>query len=122
MQKLIASAVIPASQAATPLAGEPVSASQRLKKLFSYVLFPMVTTALLGLTGCANQGGSLSLQGKPLSGHVRMTQVQAAYLGSGNAGSGVLEYQGSRYPFSFGGLGIGGIGVSKIEARGEVYG
>ena len=62
------------------------------------------------------------MQGKPVSGYVRMTQVQAAYLGSGNAGSGVLYYQGSRYPFSVGGLGVGGIGVSKIEATGEVYG
>jgi hypothetical protein len=76
----------------------------------------------LSLAACANQGGSLSLQGKPQSGYVRMTQVQAAYLGSGNAGSGVLYYQGSRYPFSVGGLGVGGIGISKIEAKGEVYG
>src|SRR5437868_10478245 len=65
--------------------------------------------AVLGLVACANQSGSLSLQRKPLSGYVRMKQVQAAYLGSGNAGSGVLYYQGSRYPFSVGGLGVGGI-------------
>jgi hypothetical protein len=51
-----------------------------------------------------------------------MTQVQAAYLGSGNAGSGVLYYQGSKYHFSVGGLGVGGIGISKIEAKGDVYG
>ena len=76
----------------------------------------------LGFAACSNQSGTLSLQGKPLSGYVRMTQVQAAYIGSGNAGSGVLYYQGSRYPFNVGGLGVGGIGVSKIEARGEVYG
>ena len=120
MQKLVASAVIPSSQAAIPLAR--VSASQRLKNLFCYLLFSMITTALLGLAGCANQGGSVNLEGQPLSGQVRMTQVQAAYIGSGNAGSGVLEYQGSSYHFTVGGLGIGGIGVSKIEARGEVYG
>jgi hypothetical protein len=51
-----------------------------------------------------------------------MTQVQAAYIGSGNAGSGVLRYRGRTYSFSVGGLGVGGIGVSKIEAKGEVYG
>jgi hypothetical protein len=79
------------------------------------------TGGLLSITGCANQS-SVSLEGKPLSGYVRMTQVQAAYLGSGNAGGGVLKYKGSTYPFSVGGLGVGGIGVSKIEARGEVYG
>jgi hypothetical protein len=76
---------------------------------------------LLSIAGCANQS-SVSLEGKPLSGYVRMTQVQAAYLGSGNAGGGVLKYKGGTYPFSVGGLGVGGIGVSKIEARGEVYG
>jgi hypothetical protein len=77
--------------------------------------------ALLSLAGCANQS-SISLEGKPLSGYVQMTQVQAAYLGSGNAGNGVLKYKGDTYPFNVGGLGVGGIGVSKIEARGEVYG
>jgi hypothetical protein len=29
---------------------------------------------------------------------------------------------GGRYPFSVGGLGVGGIGISKIEAKGDVYG
>src|SRR5208337_4398378 len=84
-------------------------------------LLPIAAAAFLSLAACANQG-AVSLQGKPVSGYVRMTQVQAAYLGSGNAGSGVLYYQGSRYPFSVGGLGVGGIGISKIEAKGEVYG
>jgi len=51
-----------------------------------------------------------------------MTQVQAAYVGSGNAGKGVLDYHGDTYPFRVGGLGLGGIGVSKIEAYGEIYG
>ena len=43
-------------------------------------------------------------------------------MGSGNAGRGTLRYQGNTYPFSVGGLGVGGIGISKIEAKGEVYG
>jgi hypothetical protein len=81
-----------------------------------------VCAGLVSLVGCTTQSGSVSLQGKPLSGYVRMTQVQAAYLGSGSAGNGVLRYQGSSYPFSVGGLGVGGIGLSKIEAKGEVYG
>lgn len=84
------------------------------------VVMPICAVALLGLPACSNQGGAFSTQGKPVSGYIRMTQVQAAYLGSGNAGSGILYYQGARYPFSVGGLGVGGIGVSKIEAKGEV--
>jgi hypothetical protein len=59
---------------------------------------------------------------RALSGYVEMTQVQAAYIGSGNAGTGTLRYGGHTYSFSVGGLGVGGIGVSKIEAKGEVYG
>jgi hypothetical protein len=56
------------------------------------------------------------------SGYVEMTQVQAAYIGSGNAGKGILRYRGHTYRFKVGGLGVGGIGISKIEAKGEVYG
>jgi hypothetical protein len=89
---------------------------------FRRALLPICAAALVNLVACTTQSGSISLQGKPLSGYVRMTQVQAAYLGSGSAGNGVLRYQGSSYPFSVGGLGVGGIGISKIEARGEVYG
>src|SRR5437016_1306605 len=85
-------------------------------------LLAMGTAALAGLAACANQSGSMSLQGKPLSGYVHMNEVQAAYLGSGSAGSGTLNYQGQTYPFSVGGLGVGGIGISTIQARGEVYG
>jgi hypothetical protein len=76
----------------------------------------------INLAACTTQSGSMSVQGKPVSGYVEMTQVQAAYLGSGNAGNGTLRYRGHTYPFSVGGLGVGGIGISKIEARGEVYG
>ena len=84
--------------------------------------FPLIfALSLLSFAGCANQS-SVSLEGKPLSGYVRMTQVQAAYLGSGNAGSGTLRYNGRTFPFNVGGLGVGGIGVSEIEAKGEVYG
>ena len=85
-------------------------------------LFPIGAAALLSLAACTTQSGSMSLQGKPLSGYVEMTQVQAAYIGSGNAGKGTLRYRGHTYPFTVGGLGVGGIGISKIEARGEVYG
>ena len=84
-------------------------------------LLAIGTAALVSLAACANQGGG-GAQGKPLSGYVRMNEVQAAYLGSGSAGNGTLSYRGRSYPFSVGGLGVGGIGVSTIQARGEVYG
>jgi len=85
-------------------------------------LLPICAAALVNLAACTTQNGSMSLQGKPVSGYVAMTQVQAAYLGSGNGGNGTLRYRGRTYPFTVGGLGVGGIGISKIEANGEVYG
>ncbi len=50
-----------------------------------------------------------------------MQEVQVAYLASGGGGTGTLFYQGQSYPFSIGGLGVGGIGASTISAAGEVY-
>lgn len=55
------------------------------------------------------------------TGTVTVEQVQIAFIGSGNLGGGTLLYKGQKYPFSIGGLGIGGIGVSKMEAYGSVY-
>jgi hypothetical protein len=82
------------------------------------VRLPIFIAALmLNLAVCTRQAA-----GESPSGYVQMTQIQAAYLGSGNAGSGILRYRGRSYRFNVGGLGVGGIGISKIEAKGEVYG
>ena len=53
---------------------------------------------------------------------VHISQVQVALLVSGNLGGGELSFQGRKYPFRIGGLGYGGLGASKLEAYGEVYG
>jgi hypothetical protein len=55
------------------------------------------------------------------SGTVTITQTRVAFLISGNAGGGTLRFHGQDYPFAIGGLGIGGIGVTKLEATGTVY-
>lgn len=55
------------------------------------------------------------------SGTVEIEQVQVAFIASGNLGGGTLHYKGRAYPFSISGLGAGGIGVSKIEATGNIY-
>ncbi len=59
---------------------------------------------------------------KPLSGTLTVEQYQVAWVLSGNLGGGTLDYKGKTYDFTIGGLGVGGFGVSKIEATGEVYG
>ena len=55
------------------------------------------------------------------SGTVEIEQVQIAFIGSGNLGGGTLQFQGGNYSFSVGGLGIGGFGISKMTATGDVY-
>lgn len=52
---------------------------------------------------------------------MEMHEVQAAYIGSGSGGSGTLFFRGRSYPFRVGGVGIGGIGLSTVDAHGEVY-
>ena len=56
------------------------------------------------------------------SGTVEISQTQIAFVVSGNVGSGTLSYGGRTYRFKIGGLGVGGFGISKLEAHGTVYG
>jgi hypothetical protein len=80
-------------------------------------------TALLTLMGCTAsvQLGPQTVAGLTPSGTIDMEQVQVAYLASAGGGTGTLYYQGAAYPFSIGGLGVGGIGASTIDAQGEIY-
>jgi hypothetical protein len=55
------------------------------------------------------------------SGTVTIEQLQVAFIGSGGAGEGTLHFRGKSYRFSVGGLGVGGFGISKMEATGDVY-
>lgn len=55
------------------------------------------------------------------SGSVEINQVQVAFIFSGNVGGGTLSFEGKAYKFTLGGLGVGGIGASSINARGTVY-
>ena len=80
--------------------------------------------AILGLlAACAQSqsGSSSAAPTQPPDGFVRMQQVHAAFIGSGSTGDGTLTYRGRTYSFTVSGLGVGGIGVSTIDARGEVY-
>ena len=83
----------------------------------------LAVAALSGLVACSSSAkvGPDAIAGLTPDGTVQMEQVQAAYIGSAEGGSGTLYYQGRTYPFTIGGLGVGGIGASTIDAEGEVY-
>jgi hypothetical protein len=71
--------------------------------------------------GMAALEGTPDLAGKSPSGFVEMQEVEVAFLGAAGGGKGTLSFQGQTYPFHIAGLGGGGAGISKIDARGEVY-
>jgi hypothetical protein len=79
--------------------------------------------ASLYLAACSTsvKVGPEAVAGLTPDGTVDMNQVQAAFIGSAGGGTGTLFYRGGMYRFNVGGLGIGGIGASTIDAEGEVY-
>ena len=64
---------------------------------------------------------SPTFEGKAPSGTVDMREVQVAYLGNAGGGKGTLTFDGQTHPFIIAGLGVGGIGISEVDAEGEVY-
>lgn len=58
----------------------------------------------------------------PSTGTVRIEQVQAGFIASGEVGGGTLNFQKRSYPITVGGLGLGSIGASRTVASGTVYG
>ena len=106
---------------ATPPASWRTSRRRGLRKLIGVV-------ALTALAGCAGGGSSRpvegpppTLDGKQPSGFVELREVQVAYIGNAGGGSGTLTFEGRTYPFKIAGIGVGGIGVSELDAEGEVY-
>jgi hypothetical protein len=68
---------------------------------------------------------SLLAQERPTtspSGRISIQQVQVAFIASGSLGGGTLSYKGHSYPIKIGGLGVGGVGASRLSATGTVYG
>ncbi len=83
----------------------------------------MAALLVVGLSACAGsvKVGPEAIAGLSPDATVEMEQVQVAYIGSAGGGTGTLFFRGRRYPFTVGGLGVGGIGASTLEAEGEVY-
>lgn len=81
----------------------------------------LAVTACGGSQPAKETAAEKTLEGKPPSGTVDMREVQVAYIGNAGGGSGTLTYQGKTYPFDIAGLGVGGIGISTVDAEGNVY-
>lgn len=62
----------------------------------------------------------VAAEDKP-SGTIDIEEFDVAYLGELSLGHGTLDFNGHKYRFKVGGLGVGGAGISKISAEGHVY-
>jgi hypothetical protein len=78
---------------------------------------------LAALSAFAAPAPALAQEGAPtdFSGRVTMTMGRGAFLISATGGNGELSFQGSTYRFKLGGMGLGLIGFTRVEAEGEVY-
>ena len=103
----------------------PASARSSRRRSLRQIVAAAALTALAACAGGSSSkqeaGPPPTLEGKQPSGFVEMHEVQVAYIGNAGGGSGTLTYEGKNYPFKIAGLGVGGIGVSTVDAEGEVY-
>ncbi|WP_243367127.1 hypothetical protein [Fundidesulfovibrio soli] len=66
--------------------------------------------------------GKSGPSGTPISdGKLTMEFGQGGFILSASGGNGVLTFKGRKHVFKIGSLGVGGLGVSKVTAEGEVY-
>jgi hypothetical protein len=91
------------------------------RRLLTLGCLTALALPLLGGCSASVKVGPEAVAGLTPDGTIDMQEVQVAYLASGGGGNGTLFYQGNAYPFTIGGLGVGGIGASTISAAGEVY-
>ncbi len=89
-------------------------------------VFRAAAMAALALVLCA--AGEVLAAGKPapVPAQARPPRVvmeigQGGFILSASGGKGTLTFNGRRYPFKVGALGVGGFGVSKVTATGEVH-
>ncbi len=84
-------------------------------------VFSRRQTVLAGLA-FSFAGATAAAAAEPkATGKITIEQVQIAFIGSGNLGGGQLQFGGKAYNFTIGGLGIGGFGISRMQAVGTVY-
>ncbi len=95
----------------------------KLNKIFSTiipVLFLGIFTTSPVLAGAP---GTEDREAPPrvFSGTIEISSTQIAFMVSAQSGGGTLEFEGMEHDFKISGLGVGGIGIQKMNAVGVVY-
>ena len=96
-----------------------MSARIFVRPFCTIALFSLMAFAWLAMTRDASAQDARA--GENPSATVTMSIGRGAMLLSATGGNGVLSFQGQTHKFKLGGMGIGLIGFSKVEAEGEVY-
>jgi len=87
-------------------------------------IFCAVIAAAVGLPALAQapkQYSAAELEKAKPSGTVTLDETEIRLILGGSSGKGVLTFQGKTYPFTMKGGSVGGIGVQKVHATGNVY-
>ena len=79
----------------------------------------IVILTLVLLTGCASDGKKTDMSKAP-SGTIQIENWNIQAIATMNVGQGELKFNNRVYEFEIGGVGAGGVGVTKINASGEV--
>ncbi len=93
----------------------------------NFTKFAAVLFIIAMVFGCASSKSSTtsiaakSPTGEWPSGSIHIEEWQVMAILAGNWGHGTLGYNGKTYKFKVTGMGVGGYGVDKLSATGEVY-
>jgi len=103
------------------------SIRERRMQMLNYRWLVVMGVVVLGLVASgvgvrAQEDPAQKYAGQTPDATVDLDEVQIAYMVMGTLGGGTLHYQGQDYRFKVGGLGVGGAGVDKLKASGEIYG
>lgn len=93
----------------------------KLIKMFSVLMMAIFTAFPVAAEEIKSQAAETTGCPRYFGGTIEINSTQMAFIISGQAGGGILEYAGEEHEFGIGGLGIGGVGVQKINAIGVVY-
>jgi hypothetical protein len=80
------------------------------------IILVVLLTVFMGFV----YSGPAGAQNVP-SGTITITEKEFGLIINGSEGRGTLNYQGAEYIFKTSGIQVGGLGVAKISAAGEVY-
>ena len=87
-----------------------------MRGIMGFVTIAALSVALTGAMAAED-----AAEGKAVKATIKLSGGSAAAGLGVNWGGGTLTYQGKDYPISVRGLSVGDVGLSKIEASGNVY-